>query len=136
MGSWTPEREREARARLRAATPGPWTYIAAKTLIHVETDIDNPHGAGRPVCSIPKSRERDADLLMHTPTDLQDALAEIERLRKLAIAVLDARRRAEKSIGFALIGHPCCGECCPQSPSVSQGFLCADHQVDALRRFA
>lgn len=54
-------------------TPGPWNCIEGKTLIHIETDIGNPIGAGIPICSLPKSKRHNAYLLYALP-DLYEAL--------------------------------------------------------------
>lgn len=45
----------ETRGLIAAAPPQPWTYIVARTLLHVESSIDSA-APGTPVCSIPKSR--------------------------------------------------------------------------------
>lgn len=58
----------------KSFTPGPWDYVEGRTkLLHVETRIDNPHGAGLPICSIPKAREADACLVMMAPELLEQA---------------------------------------------------------------
>jgi hypothetical protein len=47
-------------------TPGEIQVMEGRTLLHVETHADNPHGAGMPICSIPKSRAADADRIVLT----------------------------------------------------------------------
>lgn len=58
-------------------TPGPWDYIVRPTLIHIETALDNPSGAGFPICSIPKKAEGNARLIASAP-ELLEALESIE----------------------------------------------------------
>lgn len=58
-------------------TPGPWSYIVSKTLIHIETaNLGEGTPCGMPVCSIPKSREADARLIAAAP-ELLEALKEV-----------------------------------------------------------
>lgn len=57
--TWTEDRAAQVRARLDAATPGPWEFA-------------DYHGD---MC------EGDARLITHAPEDLADALDEIDRLR-------------------------------------------------------
>lgn len=74
-------------------TPEPWDYVTGRTgLHHVETHIDNPHGAGRSVCSIPKSREADAARIV----DCVNTLAGFQDLTKVK-ALLDAIRAEASS---------------------------------------
>lgn len=54
---------------LATATPAPWDYVEGRTLLHIETHIDHPSGAGIPICSIPLSKRADADLIV----DLRNA---------------------------------------------------------------
>lgn len=54
-------------------TPGPWDFVESRTLIHVETRIDNPVGAGIHVCSLPKTAVANAHLIAAAP-DLLAAL--------------------------------------------------------------
>lgn len=69
-------------------TPEPWYYVTGKTgLHHVETHIDNPHGAGVPVCSIPKSREADAARIV----------ACVNALRGLDVAKVEALLEAVRA---------------------------------------
>ena len=48
-------------------TPAPWDYIEARTLIHIETRIDHPLGAGISICSLPKSATANANLISAAP---------------------------------------------------------------------
>lgn len=48
-------------------TPGPWSYIKSRTLIHIETPHDHPLGAGTHVCSVPKTNEANARLIAAAP---------------------------------------------------------------------
>jgi hypothetical protein len=63
---------------MSAHTPGPWDFVTGRTLHHVETQIDNPAGAGIPVCSVPLKREADARLIAAAPY-LLEALREGRR---------------------------------------------------------
>ncbi len=46
---------------MKEPTNPPWDYIVSKTLIHIETSMSNPGGAGRAICSMPKTLEGDAN---------------------------------------------------------------------------
>lgn len=68
------------KARLAAATPGPW-----QTITTVETDIGTEHlvteadmDAG---CIGTSPQAADAELIANAPTDLAALIAEVERLR-------------------------------------------------------
>jgi hypothetical protein len=74
-------------------TPGPWDYVSGRTLHHVETQIDNPVGAGIPVCSIPKSREADARLIAAAP-DLLEALKVAYGLSDVGVGLMFSKRQA------------------------------------------
>lgn len=55
-------------------TPGPWTVMEGKTLLHVETaNLNDGKPCGMPVCSIPKKRYEDARLIAAAP-ELLDLL--------------------------------------------------------------
>jgi hypothetical protein len=58
---------------MSAHTPGPWNVMPGRSLLHVETDCDNPGGAGVPICSLPLKAEANARLIAAAP-DLLDAL--------------------------------------------------------------
>lgn len=47
-------------------TPGPWTYLKRRTLLHVESAMD-ACVAGEPVCSLPVSKEANARLIAVAP---------------------------------------------------------------------
>lgn len=51
-------------------TPGPWTVQESKTLLHVETR-DSPAGDGVHVCSVPKGKAADANLIAEAPAMLE-----------------------------------------------------------------
>jgi hypothetical protein len=59
-------------------TAGPWDYIVGRTLIHVETQIDNPSGAGIPICSLPKTSEANARLIAASPELLEACRAALQ----------------------------------------------------------
>lgn len=52
-------------------TPGPWNVMIGKTLIHIETDAENPVGAGIPICSLPK-KSQNADIIAAAPELLRN----------------------------------------------------------------
>lgn len=65
-------------------TPTPWNYIVSANggkLVHVETDMNNPHGAGLPVCSIPKVREADAAHIVKCVNAHEELLETLKSLR-------------------------------------------------------
>ena len=84
----TPERDvvREARELLSKATPGPWGVLPSNnsTLAHVETQEGTTaeQGQGFTVCSIPKKRINDAELIARAPELLAALCDEVERLRE------------------------------------------------------
>lgn len=51
---------------MSAHTPGPWTVLGARKLLHIETR-DSPVGDGFHICSVPLSREGDAHLIAAAP---------------------------------------------------------------------
>lgn len=83
------------KARLAAATPGPWRHLGQGYIVHPGTEYD---GCGVPDRStrIPL-RDADADLIAHAPDDLAALLAELRATTAdLAIAVEVARERGEE----------------------------------------
>lgn len=74
----------------RRATAGMWDSIDGRTLFHVETRIDNPHGAGKPICSIPKKRSDDANHIANCSPETIIAMAEelIRAREALTLAAL------------------------------------------------
>lgn len=58
-------------------TPGPWTYVIGKSLLHVEVDAAAPHIdgihflAGQAICSLPKKAEANARLIAAAPELLE-----------------------------------------------------------------
>jgi hypothetical protein len=90
---WTPEREAAIRARLAAATPGPWVSVGvfvgtserdSQTVAYAD-DHRNRKGRDR------DTKKADASLIANAPADLADALDEIVRLRA---RLDDANQRA------------------------------------------
>ena len=63
-------------------TPTPWQVTpdgrARVRLVHVETSLDNPHGAGLPICSIPTARQYDAAFIVRA-CNAHDELVEVAR---------------------------------------------------------
>lgn len=76
------------KARLAAATPGPW-----QTIVTVETDIGTEHLVTEAdmdaSCIGTSPQAADADLIAHAPTDLAALIAEVERLRVALQAQVD-----------------------------------------------
>lgn len=76
-------------------TPGPWTLLEAarSNLIHIETDEGCSDGQGIAICSLPKSKIGDAQLIAAAP-DLLNSLIKIrdkfQRLRNEAQSIRDA----------------------------------------------
>lgn len=49
-------------------TPGPWDFVTGKTLLHIETAMDNSVvGGGHPICSVPKKSIANARLIAAAP---------------------------------------------------------------------
>lgn len=72
----TPMTKKECLKAIKAQqpthTPGPWTVMEGKTLLHVETaNLNDGKPCGMPVCSIPKKRYEDARLIAAAPELLQ-----------------------------------------------------------------
>lgn len=61
-------------------TPTPWSYVEGKTkLLHIETaNLGDGTPCGMPVCSIPKARQADADLIVQA-VNAHDALVGLLR---------------------------------------------------------
>ena len=101
------------RARLAAATPGPWEYRpfteidpdGAFDLAHVVADDpDDPAGDQVSVCA--SIMRPDADLIANAPTDMAALVAEVERLR---VAVW--RVREVHSLQVSSVWGEVCEEC-------------------------
>lgn len=75
------------------ATPGPWNYIVARTLIHLETGEGSAAGEGVAICSLPKRNEMDAEWMYLSRTALPVLVAEVRRLQA-EVAALKASVRA------------------------------------------
>jgi hypothetical protein len=80
---WGYDRREEKEMSKTKHTPGPWDFIDGHTLIHIETHIDNPAGAGMPICSVPKTStgRANARLIANAP-DLLEALVKIAALSR------------------------------------------------------
>lgn len=89
----TPEALEAIRARLAAATPGPWT------LPYHDGALAGPHGAsllGLDVDGMAIVWARaDAELIAHAPADIAALLAEVERLRAEVAERVEAERVAD-----------------------------------------
>ena len=72
------------KARLAAATPGPWVLAPDRESITQTSHLT------RDVWTIPRTHE-DMELIAHAPSDLAALIAEVERLRQHAdlIAALE-----------------------------------------------
>ena len=74
------------RARLAAATPGPWHAYGNTLAAETGGCTCSPHyGAHEAHCGLEEIGqvvESDADLIAHAPADLAALLAEVERLRR------------------------------------------------------
>jgi len=81
-----PDRLTEIRARLNAATPGPWrvrangSFIRARAVVYRDS---NQHANNTDVCQLVGERREwaDADLIAHAPADIEWLLAENYRLQ-------------------------------------------------------
>jgi hypothetical protein len=80
----TPDQLSAIRARLDAATPGPWDAGTATCCPDMGW-VDGPKGAVCPQFTATKVTHsldaNDADLIANAPTDLRALLGEVERLR-------------------------------------------------------
>lgn len=70
-------------ARLRAATPGPWAAVWLSEALKVAHRHAMPWFADDAPESYRPSKEADAALISHAPTDIASLLAEVRRLRAL-----------------------------------------------------
>ena len=75
------DRLKEIRARLDAATPGPWDTEGPCMSGDGTYGVFADDGAGEPTLALRMSPP-DADLVAHAPDDLAWLVAEVERLRK------------------------------------------------------
>ena len=82
------------RARLAAATPGPWHAYGNTLAAEVGRCTCSPHyGAHERSCGledIGQVVESDAELIAHAPADLAALVAEVERLRETVQRVREA----------------------------------------------
>jgi hypothetical protein len=69
-------------------TKGPWSWIKSRTLIHVETDMNNTSGAGIHICSLPLKDEANARLIASAP-ELLAALEAFADVTPDALKALD-----------------------------------------------
>lgn len=87
------QRLSEIRARLKAATPGPWAEHDEVPRVPVSLSIDPDMsllGLDRDGYAHVESRE-DAEFIINAPVDIADLLAEVERLRAHGVEVADER---------------------------------------------
>lgn len=84
------------------ATPAPWDYVEGRTLLHIETHIDHPSGAGIPICSIPLSKRADADLIV----DLRNAAPALLAAAREAEELLEWQREAAGILRMTRITKP------------------------------
>jgi hypothetical protein len=103
---WAVSRADEIRARLEAATPGPWKAApeeagrswcdiwspTTKTTVVVADSIDRHRGGKTERISGVRISSADADLIAHAPADLAWALGEFERLEDALCSQRDALR--------------------------------------------
>lgn len=81
------QRLSEIRARLKAATPGPWMLSEAKYSVPGEVVVSDVDGDFRSILTIRADdvpvvdKDDDAAFIVNAPTDIADLLAEVERLR-------------------------------------------------------
>lgn len=97
-------------------TPGPWNIIEGKTLIHIETDAQNPVGAGIPICSIPKSEIGNANLIYAAPDLLEAVKLHLAFLKSLPDGWL---RHTTADIG--LLNDAYCASATALAKAKSQG---------------
>lgn len=97
----TPEELDEIRARVIAATPGPWKVRhhpmckeGVASVVHIKDDLPWKHV----IASDGKTQfPADADFIAHSITDIPTLLAEIDRLRE--------RATVEEANGYCARGH-------------------------------
>lgn len=70
------------RARLQAATPGPWQLRSGMQPYDELDTVEHSHGLSVCVCDSTRF-DRDADFIAHAPEDIRALLAEAERLRRV-----------------------------------------------------
>ena len=69
------------KARLAAATPGPWRWSRVESWGHVAKLHDIHFLPNLASLSSTQQDQADADLIAHAPSDLAALVAEVERLR-------------------------------------------------------
>lgn len=81
-----PDLVTEVEGLLAKVTPGPWGVLPSNngTLAHVETQEGTTaeQGQGFTVCSIPKKRIHDANLIAAAPELLRRLVEEVKRLKR------------------------------------------------------
>lgn len=80
MSALTPDHEKQIRARLNAATEGPWSVDGPSQCGPGDTLTVYPVEDGGALAYVQPSWD-DAELIAHAPTDLAALLAELDRLR-------------------------------------------------------
>lgn len=84
----SPDTIQELRRLMEQATPGPWNYIEAKTLIHLETGPECADGAGIAIASFPKKNLPDVALIYAMHTALPALLAAAGRVTVTEAAMI------------------------------------------------
>ena len=129
------DRLQEIRARLDAASPGPWGYTLDPGTRHYEPYllVENKHGAIAEVNPRHPRRTRNADLIAHAPADIAWLLDELrvayddidEAIRKGDDAADYWMQEAKRLREYAVHKHNDCwqhGKCkCGLDDSVVQG---------------
>lgn len=87
------QRLSEIRARLKAATPGPWAEHDEVPRVPVSLSVDpNMSLLGLDLDGYARmDSQEDAEFIIHAPTDIADLLAEVERLRAHGVEVAGER---------------------------------------------
>ncbi len=95
----TPERLAEIKARLAAATPGPWEVLHNSSS-DVSVFSTSPHAGQKAVAWMAETLrcEQNAELIAHAPTDLADLLAYVGQLEGLLRDLCEDSRAAAEVV--------------------------------------